>query len=388
VPEREVGGYLVRARRTDAWDAIILLLVALDAEYNDDFHTLMRGCRELSNFTPEIDGLDDLLRMPEQYLHDTAMEREQRRSRHGYATAPDARAFLQVARQPRGTHHSIARNPIVTAYFRDADDEAEKAAHVVTRGADEVAASISAIVELLNEAGVRPAQPRGLLQAADEPPGDADRALLRRLMAFALQCDEAAYLARGRDMAFLANALLAGCSVQSRSFTPEEASDAAASICNLGLDCWPEAAGLPDTFLVHHDVVTAFEVGWSVLYRDVSLFAADRLISMLPELHGVDVGTRRELRALQRTLVTQRDAGTPWRARDAADVLATLDTTAWVGVLGLLDECPIVPAALTAIVEGHTNPVSPTAFAFISTRAQIGDVRLFMRMLPAVLSRP
>ena len=30
---------------------------------------------------------------------------------------------------------------------------------------------------------------------------------------------------------------------------------------------------------------------------------------------------------------------------------------------------------------------SQTAFEFISTTAQIGDIRLFMRMLPGVLSR-
>ena len=40
----------------------------------------------------------------------------------------------------------------------------------------------------------------------------------------------------------------------------------------------------PDAFLVDHDLVTAFEVGWSVLYQDVSLFVADQLISTLPIL--------------------------------------------------------------------------------------------------------
>jgi hypothetical protein len=44
----------------------------------------------------------------------------------------------------------------------------------------------------------------------------------------------------------------------------------------------------------------------------------------------------------------QRDAGRPWRARDAAEILAMLDMTAWISVLGLLDECPVLPAALTA----------------------------------------
>jgi hypothetical protein len=128
-------------------------------------------------------------------------------------------------------------------------------------------------------------------------------------------------------------------------------------------------------------------VGWSVLHQDVSLFAAEQLISTLTDVDCVDRETRRGLVELRRTLVRQRDAGTPWRARDAADVLATLDMPAWIGVLGLLDECPVLPAALTAVLEGRTTPVSPTQFDFISTAAQIGDVRVFMRKLPDVLGR-
>ena len=217
-------------------------------------------------------------------------------------------------------------------------------------------------------------------------------------MEFVLHHDETVYLTRSRELAFLANTLLAGSSVQSRPFTPHEASDAAASICNLGLECWPArwrgavhrrhelAAMPPDAFLVDHDLVAAFEVGWSVLHQDVSLFVADQLVSTLADLHGGDADTRRELGALRRTLVKQREAGTPWLARDAADVLAMLDMTAWISVLGLLDECPILPAALTAVLERRTTSVSPTAFEFISTTAQIADIRLFMRTLPGVLS--
>ena len=132
---------------------------------------------------------------------------------------------------------------------------------------------------------------------------------------------------------------------------------------------------------------TTFELGWSVLHRDVSLFVAGQLMSTLADLHGVDAGTRRGLRDLRRTLAAQCDSGTPWRARDVADVLAMLDMTACIGVLGLLDECPILPAAVTAVIERRTSPVSPTAFEFISTAAQICDIRLFMQMLPGLLSR-
>jgi hypothetical protein len=403
----------------------------------------MQGCRRLSNSRPEIDGLDDLLMAPEQHLHDVAIERERRRSRHGYATPADARAFLQMARQPQHTPSAsasasmsasaaasasraasapapIAINPIATAYFRAAEEEAdttpedtsagaaESAPHhdatdVSARGDDDIPTSIDAVIELLVEAGVMPEWPRALLAAADEDPRATKLPLLKRLMEFALHHDETAYLTRSRELAFLANTLLAGSSVQSRPFTPREASDAAACICNLGLECWParwpgatsqgassprelDTAMPPNAFLVDHDLVTAFEVGWSVLYQDVSLFVADQLVSTLADLHCVDADTRRGLQALRRKLEKQREAGTPWLARDAAEVLAMLDMTAWISVLGLLDECPILTAALTAVLERRTTFVSQTAFEFISTTAQIGDIRLFMRTLPGVLS--
>ena len=409
VLESEVGGYLVRARRTDAWDAIVTLLFTLETEHSHYFHAVMQGCRRLSNSRPEIDGLDDLLMAPEQHLQDVAIEREHRRSRQGYATPADARAFLQMARQPQHAPNASAPpaaraiNPIATAYFRAAEEEANGAVEQV-RGDEGSPASIDGVIELLVEAGVMPDRPRALLEAADEDPRAARIPLLRRLMKFLLHHDETAYLTRSRELAFLANTMLAGSSVQSRPFTPQEASDAAACICNLGLEYWSarrpgatsrrasslrdlDTAMPPDAFLVDHDLVTAFEGGWSALYQDVSLFVADQLISTLANLHCVDGDTRQGLRALRRELAKQREAGTPWLARDAADVLAMLDMTAWTSLLGLLDECPILPAALTAILERRTTSVSPTAFDFISTTAQIGDIRLFMRTLPELLSR-
>jgi hypothetical protein len=114
----------------------------------------------------------------------------------------------------------------------------------------------------------------------------------------------------------------------------------------------------------------------------------DQLLSIAANLDDIaDPDTRAGLRTLRRKLLKHRESGTPWLARDAADVLAMLDMTAWIGVLGLLDECSILPAAVPAILEGSTTPVSQTAFEFISTTTQIGDIRLFMRMLPGVLSR-
>lgn len=434
--EWEVGGYIVRTRRADAWDAIVPLLIALEVEHTNYFHAVMQGCRRLSDAGSESDGLDALLLAPEQRLHDVAIERERRRSQQGYATPADARAFLEMARQRKHTRSgasltgSTEVTSILTAYFRAADEAPESsnetarspertlespaptspsaASHSsdVPAHATDVLESLEAVMELLTEAGVMPERPRALLDAADAAPQAARLSRLRRLMAYVRDSHETAYFTRSRELAFLANTLLAGCSVQSRPFTPQEASDAAAGICNLGLEYWPArwpsatshgasspyphdaaTAAPPDSLLIDHDLVTAFEVGWSVLHQEVSLFAAEQLISTLADVDCLDRDIRRGLVALRRTLVKQRDAGTPWRARDAAEILSMLDMTAWIGVLGLLDECPVLPAALTAVLEGRTTTVSPTEFDFISTAAQIGDVRVFMRKLPSLLSR-
>jgi len=144
---------------------------------------------------------------------------------------------------------------------------------------------------------------------------------------------------------------------------------------------------LPEGLRAHVKPGPLDEAGWSLLHKDVSLYAAEQLISTLADVDCADRDIRNGLVALRRTLVKQRDAGTPWRARDAAEVLAMLDVTAWIGVLGLLDECPVLPAALTAVLERRTTTVSATEFAFISTAAQIGDVRIFMMRLPDLLSR-
>ena len=329
-PECEVGGYLVRGITADAWDAIIALLLALDADHHDRFHAVMRECRRLSNSTPEVDGLDDLLMEPEQLLHDVALDREHRRSQQGYSTPADARAFLLMARRRRPSKGEPSVNPLVAA---------------------------------------------------------SRLARIRTLIEYVRDSDDTLYLARSHELAFLANTLVAGCSIQSRSFTPQEASDAAVGICNLGLEHWPARwpepvapsradfdVTLPDTFLMDHDLVSAFEVGWAVLHEDVSMFAAEQLVFALSNLRCSDADIQEGLDTLRIELTKQREAGTPWRARNALDVIAMLDMPAWVSVLGLLDECPVIPAALTATLEGRTGAVSATEFEFISTRSQLGRV--------------
>ena len=78
----------------------------------------MRGCRRLSNSTPEPDGFHDLLTGNEQDMFDLAAAREARREKQGYVSPAQASAFLQVARQARQPGALQPHNPIARAYFR------------------------------------------------------------------------------------------------------------------------------------------------------------------------------------------------------------------------------------------------------------------------------
>jgi hypothetical protein len=327
-------------------------------------------------------------------LHDLAAARGDRRSQQGYSTAADARAFLQLARLRRGVAGGEPRiNPLAAAYFRAADDaraslqedSGARSPHALAAGAGEGSASgmPAHLASLLVQSGLATEPPRALLEGASTT--SSRLTLVRMRLESVGERNVTIFEARSQELAFLANTLVAGCSLQARAFTPAEASEAAISICNLGLEHWP--GPLPETFLIDHDLISAFEAGWSVLHEQVSLFVADRLLSALAGLRCGDADTQQEVRALRKTLKAQRQAGTPWLAREALEVIAALDMPAWASLVGLLDECPVIPAALTAILERRTGAISPTAFEFISTRGQLGLVRDFMGRLPDILQQ-
>jgi hypothetical protein len=385
---REVGGYVVRARRTDTWDAIVTLLFALYEHHPDRFSGVMRGCRRLSNSRPEIDGLDNLLMEPEQILHDVAAERDRRRSRQGYVSAADARAFLQMARQRRnaaGGGGSV--NPIVAASFRAAED----AAHALGTNRRERAAteradvddreSLQTVNALLEEAGLSIARSQALLPGSHDESARARPARMEALLREVAGTDEAAFAARSRELAFLANVLVAGCPVQARAFTPQEASEAAIAICNLGLEHWP----VPDSFLTDNELIAAFEAGWAILH-ELGMFVARQLIDAVTALRSVDDEIQDGLESLRRGLLRECGNGTPWRVRGALEIIAMLDLPVCVSLQALLAECPVLPEALTAILERRTGAISPTAFEFISTTRQVEKVRAFAATLLDTLS--
>jgi hypothetical protein len=405
VPACEVGGYTLVPRRAASWDAVVAVLVALDAEHGAYFHRLMAGCRGQSNSRPEVDGLDDLLTEPEQVLFDLASSRERRRAEQGYVTPLQARAFLQSARQiALGPDSTSPDSPIAVAYLREirelagnepaaSAESGQTPASDATKAEDETAA-VAAMVDLLAEAGVLPQKPRALLAGQ----GD-ERSTLTRIQAqlqFVSERDAAAYARRSEELGYLANVIVAGCSIQGRSFTPQEASDAAAAICNLGLENWPrhwasasgerssasgDRATLAEDFLIAQDLIAVFQVGWSVLYQKVCLYSAEQLVSVLRGLRHDDREVQAGLTTLRIEMARQWREGTPWRARDALDVVTMLDMPTWAALLGLTGECPVIHAGLKASRQRGTRAVSASAFEFISENSQIASIHEYLRSL-------
>src|SRR5262249_40385858 len=153
-------------------------------------------------------------------------------------------------------------------------------------------------------------------------------------------------------------------------FTAREASNAALAVCNLGLENWPRlwlrGNSLAEDFLVDHDLVSVFQVGWTVLHRNVCVYAAERLISVLADIRCDDRQIQSAFDALRQHLARHCQAGAPWRARDALDVFALLDMPAWATLLGLIDECPVIHAGMGASLGSGMRAVSASAFEFIS----------------------
>jgi Family of unknown function (DUF6178) len=416
----EVGGYRLFAKRTDSWEAIVAILISLDAEHPDYFHQVMRGCRALSNSGRELDELDNLLAEKDQIMFDLALDRERRRDEKGYVPPAQARAFLEMSRRLWLESDTMPpANPVALAYLRSLTTAAHSPPRVLSPSKgptpEDPLQAAAALADLLLEAGIIAQQPRALLNGSQDQTADHTGALrrIRTHMQVVSDRDHAAYARRSEELTYVANTIMAGCALQGRPFTAQEASDAAVAVCNLGLENWPplwiaprsarptgrslktrstspigrslKKKPLPDDFLVNHDLLTVFQVGWMVLHKDVCLYAAERLLEVLAGLRCDDRNVQTGLDALRIELSKCCRVGMPWCARESLDVIAILDMPAWMALLGLIDECPVLHAALDASRNPRTRSVSASAFEFISENSQIASIREFMESLPETL---
>ena len=360
----EIGGFVVKARRSPAWHTIVDLLFHLHDACPAFFFRLMRGVIALSDSGREADGFHQLLDRRDQHEADLADARGERRDRQGYVAPAQARAFLQAARTIDLHGTQPAMDPIVRASLRDITPEplTDEAA----RGGDGVP-SVDAVMEVLSDAGVV-TRPRALIGAGET--ADARLALVR---AFA-----ESHLTSFEELAFLANALVSGGTIHGRAFTMQEASDAAAATCNLGLENWPGGWG-------ERDLVTAFRVGWTVVHRELCRGGAAAAIEALADLSCDDRDVQWALQTLRRELIQHLEDGEPWRARQSLDAILMLDAPAWAVLRALIDECPAMHAALIPAGRPPLR-VDPDAVTFVARNSDLAAVRAYLASLPATLT--
>jgi hypothetical protein len=180
------------ARRTDAWDAIVTLLVTLETEHNHYFHAVMQGmpppvqlqaggrrprrsadgARSSTSTTSRSNGSDG--------DRGTATRHKGRRARLPRDGAAAARQAIGADRDQPHRHGLLSRRR-----RRKRKCATPRRRQAFPRGDDDIPTSIDAVIELLAEAGVTAERPRALLAAAAEDP-QAKLPFLKRLMAFVL----------------------------------------------------------------------------------------------------------------------------------------------------------------------------------------------------------
>jgi hypothetical protein len=382
----EIGGYRVLARRRGSSDALLSLLVELEAAHADVFRRLMR---RLARASAELDNEDlgFLSGLGATLADDVAAAREERREADGFVTPVAADAFLAAARGLR--FEAMPAPPpwdrVTSAWLRDARRRAKEGGERVRPGRPS-GTSAPWPTSPRDSTGFAPIRRK---TATVPPPvlrleaqGDANDRLarLRGLMRYVQEHDPDLHARRMEELGFVANVLVTGASLQGRPFRPAEAARAAAAVCHLGLESWPRGwlpggrTEPPADLLVRHDLVTLFRIGWSDLHERVGLETARALVATLSRLVSDDGALHEPLAGLRDGLARALDAGAPWRELDNLDVLLALDPPSWSILVGLLDRCPVVPGTTTR------------GFEFIAGTQQIEWVRDFLRSLPDRLS--
>ena len=397
----DLGGYRLIARQSEGWDTLLPILIDLEEGHRAFFGRLMkRCCRLTTEHIVDNGGLYEVLTADEQVIADVAGDRERRREEEGYVSPSQAVAFLKIARQRPDDGVPPRWDPVTAGYFRDLDHRAKTAGGASNRRATATAGDdaqprateqeVAEFLSTLQQGGVRVVkEPRPRLLLKGEAAGPDRLARIRSHLAFAHEKDPAAYTRRTEELNYLANVLMAGCSFQARRFRAGEAADAALAVCNLGLEDWRSSGAataatanrkLPPGLLLEQDLVGVFRAGWRLLYEDVSLYVAERLVEVLSDLRCDDEEVQDQIMDLSRRLTAQVHAGTPWRERDNLDVIAVLDQPSWATLVGLLDECPVVPRR--ADRPSARKPLRMTAeLEFISENTQVAWVRAFVESL-------
>lgn len=339
----ELDHFLLIARRPESWDAVLSVLVALDEAHHELLMRLLERCsHQASEYIEDNGGLYAVLTSAEQLEADVSQAREERREREGFVAPTDAAAFLGLARTGR-----VGDDPITLGYAR-AQREATRTPPSGVEGARPGQPSPALpLVQLLEEAEVLTPQPPAALLVANGDSGTQAPATKLREVLASLRDESPEALARCmRELGYLSNVLVSGCSHAGRPLRALEAAQVAIATCNLGLEERLEA---------REGLVPSFGRGWQALHEDVVMWSARAFEAALARRVPAGRGDAARARA---ELARDIAAGKPWASRRRWVHLAPfLSKAAFAAMRELVDECPVLNGS------------------FLATRVQVDEAR-------------
>jgi len=244
---QELDEYLMVSRTEWGWDAVLTTLLALDERHPELLRAVLGRCAAATH--DEVRSAEELhaaLGGEELLLEDARAEREERRAERGYVSPADARAFLASARTAPERPEA---DPITRAYFRELKREA---------AAGPAPASLPQpppVRQLLLAAGVE-------AEAQETTPAAAS--LFLQTLAELHEHDAHAHQRVVEELAYLANALIAGDTSAARSWRPVEAAERVLELCDEGLRAIVNREGSdPEQALLRWGAVGVFRVAWA-----------------------------------------------------------------------------------------------------------------------------
>jgi len=377
----EIDEYRIISRNHAGWDSILAVLLALDRDHHDFLaRVLAHCCHMATEFIDDNGGLYQVLTSDEMLESDVGAEREERRAEEGFIAPSGAASFLALARTTELADilATKQRDPVTHAYFRSLRDPAQPEATRDSTQTDAVADAAS-LVEILREADVLPpASPMLLLQGSSGSADAQDGGVFNQAMRELRQRSAALHGQRMQEIAYLANVLAAGCSMEGRSLRPLEAAHATVAACNLGVEYLLQTGTIRTTATALLEIEGAdkvFRLGWRLLTENVVLPAARVVELRLDGLarSGGDHERIRRLDRASRALHAALKAGKPWLA--IGKLAALEDGDQLTTLLALMDECPVLLGELGPGAGAKQTEAEPR---FIATHQQLGRVQAYL----------
>ncbi len=275
---QELAEYFLVAREPEGWDALVTVLLGLDARHGDLLERILhRAWGVAHEQLDDAGGLYELLTELDVLEIDAAAEREDRRAALGYVAPAAARAFLKLASQRSAVSELAIEDPLTSAYFRELRLPGPSATAGATgrRGAGPVSRVQSR--KLLNSGAlaspdpsaigtdwraVLATQPQSSKSAALGPtPDGASRAGdLREWLVELADLSPSRHARMLDELAYLGNVLVAGETSRGRPWRALEAIERALDVCQRGLERLPGPCSAAQ--LERWGLVAAFRSGW------------------------------------------------------------------------------------------------------------------------------